>query len=78
MTPFCWVGGGGDQENSTSLSPATAPNISGALGAVFLTLVDYYILTFMYGIIIYYGIFLPVTFKVAESFDGLLLATVQL
>ena len=35
MTPFCWVGGGGDQENSTSLSPATAPNISGALGAVF-------------------------------------------
>ena len=29
MTPFCWVGGGGDQENSTSLSPATAPNISG-------------------------------------------------
>ncbi|CAI8025895.1 hypothetical protein GBAR_LOCUS14931 [Geodia barretti] len=29
MTPFCWVGGGGDQENSTSLSPATALNISG-------------------------------------------------
>ena len=77
MTPFCWVGGGGDQENSTSLSPATASNISGALGAVFfITLVDYCILTFMYGIIMAY--FLPVTFKLAESMDGLLLATVQL
>ena len=29
MTPFCWVTGGGDQTNSTSLSPATAENISG-------------------------------------------------
>ena len=29
MTPFRWVTGGGDQENSTSLSPATAENISG-------------------------------------------------
>ena len=29
MTPFRWVTGGGDQENSTSLSPATAENICG-------------------------------------------------
>ena len=29
MTPFRWVTGGEDQENSTSLSPATAENISG-------------------------------------------------
>ena len=29
MTPFRWVTGGGDQENSTSLSSATAKNISG-------------------------------------------------
>ena len=29
MTPLCWVTGGGDQENTTSLSPGTAFNISG-------------------------------------------------
>ena len=29
MTPLRWVTGGGDQENTTSLSPGTAPNISG-------------------------------------------------
>ena len=29
MTPFRWVTGGGDQENFTSLCPATAENISG-------------------------------------------------
>ena len=29
MTPLRWVAGGGDQENTTSLSPGTAPNISG-------------------------------------------------
>ncbi|CAI8049675.1 hypothetical protein GBAR_LOCUS27345 [Geodia barretti] len=29
MTPLRWVTGGGDQENSTSLSPGTACNISG-------------------------------------------------
>ena len=39
-----------------------------------LTLVDYYILTVMYGL---RHVFLPVTFKLAESIDGLLLATVH-
>ena len=35
MTPFCWVTSGGDQENTTSLSPPTAANISGApVGAI--------------------------------------------
>ena len=29
MTPFRWVTGGGDQVKFTSLSPATAENISG-------------------------------------------------
>ena len=29
MTPLRWVTGGGDQENTTSLSPGTAFNISG-------------------------------------------------
>ena len=29
MIPLRWVTGGGDQENSTSLSPGTASNISG-------------------------------------------------
>ena len=28
-TPLCWVTGGGDQENRTCLSPATADNITG-------------------------------------------------
>ena len=29
MTPLRCVTGGGDQENTTSLSPGTAPNLSG-------------------------------------------------
>ena len=41
MTPFCWVGGGGDKENDTSLSKATAPNISGdPEGAIARTIID--------------------------------------
>ena len=30
MTPFRWVTGGGDQEKTTCLSPASAANFSGA------------------------------------------------